>query len=156
MKKFAFQSDRPYHGLSMQSSDLIAALAASGMKDTAPRRLVAEALCASRAPLCAKDLHAWIAEKRARAVGIVTVYRVLEALEKAGMVHRHASEGVYSVCHIPSVHGHHVLLHCDACGKVEETHDHALCEREDQVARSAGFVPARHVSEILGTCLSCQ
>lgn len=140
----------------MQPSALIDAFKAAGMKDTAPRRLVAQALCASSVPASAKDLHAWIARKRGRSVGIVTVYRVLEALEKSGMAHRHASEGLYSVCHIPSVHGHHVLLHCDACGKVEEKHDHVLCEREDQVARSAGFAPARHVSEILGTCLTCQ
>jgi len=140
----------------MQSAVLIEALRQNGMKDTAPRRLAAEALCASDIPVSVKDLHEWIARERGRSVGIVTVYRILEMLEKIGVVHRHASEGVYSVCHIPSVHGHHVLLHCDACGKVEEKHDHDLCKREDSVARSVGFMPARHVSEILGTCLSCQ
>jgi len=140
----------------MQPATLSDALKGNGMKDTAPRRLVVEALCAAASPVTAKDLHAWIAKERGRGVGIVTVYRILDVLEKLGMVHRHSSEGVYSVCHIPSVSGHHVLLHCGGCGKVEETHDHGLCEREDAVARSAGFAPERHVSEILGTCLSCQ
>lgn len=127
-----------------------------GFKDTAPRRLVAEALCELGSPASAKDLHEWIARERERHVGIVTVYRILELFERMGMAHRHSVEGLYSLCRIPSVHGHHVLLHCERCGKVNETHDHALCSQEDALARSAGFTPVRHVSEILGTCISCH
>lgn len=140
----------------MNASVLHDMLLGSGMKDTAPRRLVIEALSDRPGPVAAKDLHAWIARKRGRSVGLVTVYRILDLLERVGAVHRHAAEGMYSVCPIPSVRGHHVLLHCDSCGKVEERHDHSLCAREDAVARSAGFLPDRHVSEILGTCQSCQ
>jgi len=140
----------------MQTLSVLEAFRATGLKDTAPRRLVAEALCGIDAPASAKDLHEWIARERDRSVGIVTVYRILDLLEKIGAVHRHSNDGLYSVCHIPSVHGHHVLLHCDACGKIEEKHDHSLCEQEDAVARSAGFRPVRHVSEILGTCHSCH
>src|SRR3989338_6411012 len=128
-------------------------LKSKGLKETVPRLLVLE--------LLSEGAHTPQAlEKKLRKcgsqIGIVTVYRVLEALEHALLVHRHPLEGTYSACQLPDLPGHHVLLHCTSCNFVRETQDPDLCHRENVIAKKMGFAPQQHVSEIEGLCTSCR
>lgn len=126
-----------------------------GLKDTLPRRAVLKTLGSSRFPLTVSDILSRL-RKLEHAMGPVTVYRVLDALAEAGLVHRHPAHAAFSLCSMPDTDGHHVLLRCTECGKVEEAADRRLCRRENAVARRRGFAPAHHVSELLGTCARCQ
>ncbi|NOS68110.1 MAG: transcriptional repressor [Candidatus Peribacteraceae bacterium] len=126
-----------------------------GLKETLPRLSVLRVLAASAKPLLVKDiLH--LVRRKEGSIGLVTVYRVIEALAQTGLLHRHPIDGGYSLCAIPDIDGHHVLLRCTACGRSEEAHDHDLCRREDAVARRVGFRTSHHLTEMLGTCSHCH
>jgi Fe2+ or Zn2+ uptake regulation protein len=130
-------------------------LRSRGLKDTLPRRAVLQILDSAKNPLSIQDIHVHLTKQK-QSIGVVTIYRVIEALSKAGLVHRHPLEGTLSGCTLPDVSGHHVLLHCASCGTVREVHDHELCKRENQLAKQLGFTPSHHVSELIGTCSSCS
>ncbi len=125
-----------------------------GLRDTQPRRMVLEALKRLDIPVSAYDIHAWI-NSRGETVSVVTVYRIVSVLEKLNVVHRHACNGLISLCSLPGTGGHHSFLHCHSCGSVEEFADPALCRAENAIAKKAKFKPLKHVSEILGICSSC-
>jgi Fur family zinc uptake transcriptional regulator len=130
-------------------------LKAAHLKDTQPRRLVTEALERIERPVSAADLGRWLTGQR-KPLNAVTVYRVMEALERADIVHRHPCNGLYSLCTLPDEKGHHGFLHCRACDRVEEFSSASLCDVEHGIAARAGFTPATHVSEITGTCKKCR
>ncbi|OGJ55489.1 hypothetical protein A3D88_04505 [Candidatus Peribacteria bacterium RIFCSPHIGHO2_02_FULL_52_16] len=125
-----------------------------GLKDTMPRRAVLHALEIARKPLSIQQVHDRL-EAGASSIGIVTVYRVMRAFVKAGLVHEHPIEGTFSVCSMPDAEGHHVLVHCHSCGSVREAQDAELCRREDKIAKRLGFHSLRHVSELTGICSRC-
>ena len=125
-----------------------------GLRVTQPRCLVLQALIGAKKPLSHSDIHAKI-EKTNAGISIVTIYRVLEAFEAVGLVHRHLSSGGVILCSLQDKKGHHIMLSCDRCGKVEERCDVGLCKHEDRIAKRAGFSPKSHLSEVIGTCASC-
>jgi len=127
----------------------------NGLRDTQPRRLVADALGRLKRPATPQDIELWIA-KHGATVNTVTVYRILSLFEQLHVVHRHPCSGEYSLCSLPDRTGHHGFLHCSRCHVVEEFVDESLCREEDRIARRAGFRPHDHVSEILGTCSRCS
>lgn len=128
---------------------------AAGLRDTQPRRLVLNALEKHKKAVTPHDLQVNLAAKKTD-LNIVTLYRILEAFEKAHIVHKHPCNGAFSLCTIPAKKGHHGFLHCNSCNTVEEFSDEHLCHLEHGIAKKAGFAPHNHVSEIMGTCRSCQ
>ena len=139
----------------MPDSSIPLLLKRYGLRDTQPRRLVAESLIAGKEPSSAYDLRDRIVAGGG-SINQVTVYRVLEAFERLGIAHRHPCNGRYTLCTMPERGGHHGILHCRDCGATEEFVDAELCRSEERVARDAGFRPASHVSELLGTCAACS
>ncbi len=126
-----------------------------GLRNTQARRLVLETFAQVKRPASAREIHASILRRKS-AIDRVTVYRVLSKLESLHVLHRHPCEGTYSLCTLPERGGHHGFLHCSRCGSVEEFVYSALCSQEDRIARAAGFMPADHVTEIVGTCHQCR
>lgn len=127
---------------------------AIGLRDTEQRRLILEALSSLTGGADAEQIHTWIKKKNS-AVNLVTVYRTLETFLREDLVHR-INNGRFVLCTIPETHGHHGFLHCDSCSRIEEFHDESLCEKENAIARKAGFQPHRHFSELMGTCSTCR
>lgn len=125
------------------------------LRITQSRRHVLQAMLSTKTPLAHKDIHAKIV-KLDGSISLVTVYRILEAFEKAGLVHRHLSTGLFILCSLQGVKGHHVMMSCEDCGKVEECIDTDFCKHEDRIAKNAGFLPKSHLSELIGTCSSCS
>ena len=137
------------------SKDIPALLRRFNLRVTQPRCLVLQVLVKTKKPLSHSDIHVKL--KRANAsISIVTVYRILEAFEAVKLVHRHMSSGGVVLCSLQDQKGHHVMLSCESCGKVEERCDTALCEHEDRIAAHAGFTPKTHLSEVIGLCARCQ
>lgn len=122
-----------------------------GVRSTAPRRAVLEALSAMRGRFTAVELH-----ERARtlhpSLGLATTYRTLELLRESGAVRVLASEdgAAFIRCHP----GHHHHLVCVACGSVEETE---LCAAPaaEQVRIRHGFEVEHHEIELFGRCARC-
>ena len=85
-----------------------------------------------------------------------SVYRALDALLRAGSIHRVESMKAYVACK----HGAHdagcIMAICDACGAVEERVAPALIDDVSAEASKSGFTPLRHVIEVHGHCADCE
>ena len=136
------------------SASFRALLKEHGLKDTQSRRAVLQALQRLQKPASPYDIQRWIHTKGGT-INTVTVYRIIEAFERIGLVHRHPCDGHLSLCSIPEKKGHHGFLHCTSCGTTQEFHDEALCKAEERIARALKFRSSTHVSEILGICAAC-
>jgi len=126
-----------------------------GLRLTPVRRRVLEALAGSAQPRGAYDLaEALSAERRLSAV---SVYRALEFLEEAGLIHRLSTRPAYIVCH----HDHAgdeatVFLVCRGCGAVDEVTSERLEADLAAVSAGAGFAPERRALEVEGRCAACR
>ncbi len=138
----------------MPALDYRTLLKNKGLKDTVPRRSVLRILKESKKSLSIENILSRL-EATDQSVGLVTVYRVIDALERSGLVHRHAKD-TFSLCSLPESSGHHLLLHCTSCDSVQETHDEDLCKRENILGKRFGFRPSHAVQELLGICSSCR
>jgi Fur family ferric uptake transcriptional regulator len=134
------------------SSSLAEVLRARGLRLTAQRQLVLEAVY--RLGHATPDqVHAVVASTAA-GVNITTVYRTLELLEELGLVtHAHLSHGA------PTYHAagedQHVHLVCRICGVVEEASPAVLEGLVGALQGSKGFlVDVGHVA-LFGMCARC-
>lgn len=89
------------------------------------------------------------------ALGLVTVYRTLEALEEQELIQRvHQPEGCQAFITAPAGHQH--LLLCRQCGEA------ALFEGDDletliqSIARETGFQITEHWLQLFGLCPNCK
>jgi Fur family ferric uptake transcriptional regulator len=134
------------------SSSLAEVLRARGLRLTAQRQLVLEAVYAL-GHATPDQVHDAVSRTVA-GVNITTVYRTLELLEKVGLVtHTHLSHGS------PTYHAvsedQHVHLVCRVCGGVDEVSPSMLQELVESLERNRGFlVDVGHVA-LFGMCGRC-
>lgn len=126
-----------------------------GLKNTMPRRKILEIMeNATEHHLSAEDIYRVLLES-GEEIGLATVYRVLTQFEEAGLVARHHFEGGQSVFELD--HGtHHDHLVCVKCGQVEEFVDQMIEDRQEEIARQAGYAITDHSLNIYGICPACQ
>lgn len=109
----------------------------------------------------AYDLLARLASLGLR--GPQTVYRALDSLRAAGLVHRIASLNAFVACsHAHDADGHPAQHHhrpcfavCRDCGAVSELDDPALGAVLGVVGRGSGYAVAEQVVELVGRCPAC-
>ena len=125
-----------------------------GYRLTDARRAVVEIMAQSRHAITPIEIYD---EARAAhpALGLVTVYRTLEALEEQGLIQRvHQPQGCQAF--IPAPTGHQHLLLCRECGQA------ALFEGDDleklihSIARRTGFQITEHWLQLFGLCPNCR
>jgi len=122
---------------------------------TRQRDVVAATLFASPEHLTAEALHRKLSEQGAR-VGVATVYRVLDLLNRAGVVRVHEfGDGSrrYEGATPQGSHGH---LVCVQCGGVEEFTNERMERMLPIIADEHHFRYERHRVELHGTCRACQ
>jgi Fe2+ or Zn2+ uptake regulation protein len=124
------------------------------LRDTQTRRIVLDALLKVEHSCTPRDIFQHL-QKKQNPMNLVTIYRILDMLEKYGVVHKHPCSGTFSLCSQLGKEGHHGLLHCTSCGVVEEFMSEKLCAVEHAIAKSAKFKTSTHVSEMLGMCKQC-
>jgi Fur family transcriptional regulator, ferric uptake regulator len=124
-----------------------------GMRWTAQRRVVVEALAGVRGHVTGAELV-----ERCRAVDAgttpSTVYRTLDALEELGLVrHMHGVDGreEYHVAGEPE-HGH---LTCEACGRTWEVTPAEAGTITGALRRTTGFEADLTHMTIVGRCADC-
>ena len=127
----------------------------SGKRLTPLRRRVLELVWGSHEPVKAYELLALLGQEREQAAP-PTVYRALDFLQDAGLVHRIASLNAFVGCGEPREGHVSQFLICTACGTVAELADPALSRRIADCAERLGFRVARETMEIEGTCRNCQ
>lgn len=128
-----------------------------GLRLTELRRQVLEEIAASHHSIGAYDVLERLAAKGTR-LAPISVYRAIDALIEAGVVHRLESRNAYFACH--SAHGrgeaaHHLVLVCERCGTVAEIESGGVSAALDAAARQAGFEPRVRIVEVAGLCAHC-
>ena len=126
-----------------------------GERFTPLRRTVLELLWSSHKPIKAYDLLAMLAQTHERPAP-PTVYRALDFLQDAGLVHKLESINSYIGCGEPGRLHQGQFLICESCGVVAELDDAALTSRIDSNARKIGFKVSDETIEISGLCRQCQ
>ena len=131
------------------------ACAASGKRLTPLRRKVLELVWSSHLPVKAYDLLAQLGSGRDQAAP-PTVYRALDFLQEAGLVHRIASLNAFVGCGEPRARHVGQFLICIQCGAVAEMADAEVSARIEQRAEKLGFRVVRETIEVEGTCRDCR
>jgi len=129
------------------------AFAAKGLKLTPLRQAVLREIAASHTAIGAYDVLDKFAARGER-MAPISVYRAIDALLTAGIVHRLESRNAFFACHV--AHGRRQLvLACETCGRIAEVDAGKVFSAIDRSADSADFFPKGAVVEVWGVCATC-
>lgn len=127
---------------------------ARGLRLTPLRRHVLRLVWAGHKPVGAYDVLDALTEAGRRAAP-PTVYRALDFLMEAGLVHRLDSLNAYIGCPDPA-HAHSgQFLICRECHSVIELDASAINARIQEAAAGAGFRAEQQMLEVRGLCAAC-
>ncbi|MEX0975945.1 MAG: Fur family transcriptional regulator [Woeseia sp.] len=125
-----------------------------GLRFTGLRRRVLELVWSSHKPAGAYDILERLSMQGKRAAP-PTVYRALEFLIEADLVHRLDSLNAFVGCPDPgSAHTGQFLI-CRQCRSVAELDDASINSLVEQKAADLGFTAVRQTVEIQGLCRDC-
>ena len=130
--------------------------ASKGLRLTDMRRHVFEVLAKSPQAMGAYDLIDALANAGHKRLAPISVYRALDFLQEAGLVHKIESRNAFVAC--PHQHGAEevvIFMICDQCGRVQESTSDAVSKAMASVARGRHFTPRGQVIEMHGRCADC-
>ncbi len=119
------------------------------------RRRVLELIWADHRPVRAYDLLARLQQERQGAAP-PTVYRALEFLREAGVIHRVDSQNAFIGCIAPEQPHDAELLICRGCGEVAELTEPLVTPQLGRQVDRIGFLPDTQTLEITGLCARCR
>jgi Fur family transcriptional regulator, ferric uptake regulator len=131
----------------------IAAMRRKGLRVSAARRLVLEALLAADGPMSAEQIAEGIGG-RVPSSDIGSVYRNLQALEDIGVV-RHVHLGHGPGLHALAVSGEREYLTCERCADYRAVRPHELDAVRDLIQRQFGYRASFIHFPIVGLCDGC-
>lgn len=134
-------------------TQILSQLKTAGYKLTPQRRAVIEAIVKSGAPLTTRALHAELKRSHPE-IGLVTVYRTVELLDKLGLLCHFAFGNSPGFKAGPPEHHHHLV--CHGCGDVVDFTGHCPQELQTTIERDTGFRITDHKLEFTGYCRRCQ
>jgi Fur family zinc uptake transcriptional regulator len=118
-----------------------------------------EGLVAAKKALSAYELADYCRIELSTDLLPMSVYRILEFLEKSGLAHRLNTSNKYIACsHIACDHAHQPpqFLICKSCSKVEEVSiPERAIEMLSKASKKAGFLLADNKLEIECFCTDC-
>ena len=126
-----------------------------GLRFTALRRRVLELVWNSHAPVGAYDILNELGQGGKNAAP-PTVYRTLDFLLDAGLVHRLDSLSAFVGCPDPAHPHSGQFLICRSCRSVAELDDRDIQQLVADRAKALGFVSEQQMLEIEGLCRSCR
>ena len=128
------------------------AVRAHGLRLSAARRLVLEALYAAEGPVKAEEIAGGLDGRLPRS-DLASVYRNLETLEQVGLVtHVHLGHGPGR--YTPSRHAHDYLV-CERCDSVTTLPPERLANARAAIRAATGFKPRFDHFPISGLCQGC-
>lgn len=141
-----------------QSVDQATAIfAEKNLRFTDLRRKVFEEIASTQASVGAYEVLDRLAKKGTR-LAPISIYRALDALLEAGVVHRLESKNAYFACrqlHRPRTGRRPMFLSCEKCGTVQEVDGDDIFHAIDAAAQGAKFEPRVRFAEVSGTCHEC-
>lgn len=132
------------------------ALAEAGHRSSGPREEVIAAIAELGCSITAREIADLLSE-RGSGVGLASIYRALELLDRLGLVQRFdVGEGVarYEAALPGGDHHHHLV--CDSCGTVEPFEDDALEDAIHALSAKTDFAIAAHDVTLHGECPACS
>lgn len=126
------------------------------MKLTPLRSSVLEEVAASHGAVGAYDLLDRLA-RRGQRLAPISIYRALDALVGAGVVHRLESRNAYYACHAAHTPSRPCLvLVCRGCGTVAETPARPVWDAIGASAEAVSFSVEGSLIEVDGICGPCR
>ncbi len=129
-----------------------------GYKLTPQRRAVLDVVIESEGKHLSTEEVYDIVKKDCPEIGLATVYRTLQLLEKIGVVCKlNFDDGCnrYELVQADHPHQHHHLI-CNICGVVEEVEDVLLESLENKVETKYSFKITNHDVKFYGICKKCS
>ena len=131
-------------------------LASAGHRASGARAEVISAIAELGCSVTAREV-AEVLRDRGSGVGLASIYRALELLERQALVKRFdVGEGIarYEPAHPSGEHHHHIV--CDSCGAVEPFEDEALERAIVRLSERVDFSVAAHDVTLHGECNVCR
>lgn len=130
----------------------LATVRSAGGRVTPAKRTLLGILASNPTHLTAEQITALV-QRTSPDVAPSTIYRILEELERIGVVeHSHAGKGPTSYHLAHDAHGH---LVCERCGKTLEAPTSLFDSLVEQAAGTFGFTVDPHHFAVLGICADC-
>jgi Fur family ferric uptake transcriptional regulator len=133
-----------------------AVLERDGYRASAPRAAVVEAIAELGCSVTAREIADLLTE-RGRAVGLASIYRALELLDRLRLVQRFdVGEGIarYEPAHPGGAHHHHLV--CESCGHVSPFEDPELERAIERLAHRVDYSVGAHDVTLRGECPACH
>lgn len=150
---------KPTHNHSKCVSSALASAEAQcramGLRLTEIRRRVLELIWHSHAPIKAYEILEELQKKNPRTAP-PTVYRAIEFLLDAGLVHRIESLNAFVGCGKPESEHSGQFLICNRCGMVAEMDDPRITRLLAKEAEQLNFTVQLQTVEIRGLCPQCN
>ena len=131
-------------------------LADSGYRSSGPRQTVIEAVAKQGCSVTAREI-ADVLRERGSGVGLASIYRTLDLLDRTGLVQRfEVGEGVarYEPAYPSGEHHHHIV--CDSCGSVTPFEDAALEQAIERLSGRVKHAVNAHDVTLHGECPACS
>ena len=127
------------------------------LRFTQLRQDVFAEIAATHASIGAYDILARLAEKGTR-LAPISVYRAIDALLEAGVIHRLESKNAFFACRrIEHRTGRRpIFLACENCNGVQEVDSDGIFETIDRLSAAASFQPRVKFVEVSGLCEACR
>jgi Fur family ferric uptake transcriptional regulator len=138
------------------TDDTLAVLDKAGFRSGSARRAVIDLLGRQDCCVTAQEIFDGL-RGEGRAVGIASVYRVLDLLTEKGLVQRidvGAGMARFEPLYRSGEHHHHLV--CDECGKVEAFEDDELELALHRVEGRTGYSVEGHDVVLRGACGDCR
>jgi Fur family ferric uptake transcriptional regulator len=132
----------------------VEALRAEGLRVSAARRLVLEALYAADAPVTAEQVAGGLDGRLPRS-DLASVYRNLETLEEIGLV-RHFHLGHGPGLYAPAGAGEREYLVCASCGAVKAVDADEMEPVRSEIRKRFGYEARFSHFPVLGSCPDCE
>lgn len=129
-----------------------------GYKLTTQRRAILDVIVENQDKHLSPEEIYDIVKKKYPEIGIATVYRTLQLLEKLNIIYRlNFDDGYnrYELNYDSENHHHHHLI-CLKCGKVMEVKIDLLENLENEIENENGFKIVDHNVKFFGYCADCQ
>ncbi|MGA2320992.1 MAG: Fur family transcriptional regulator [Solirubrobacteraceae bacterium] len=134
-----------------------ATLAATGHKRGGARRAVLELLEGQACALTAVQIEEALRSESARAVSRASVYRILDELERLGLVQRvETGQAMVRYERVCERHEHHHHLVCDECGLVMPFSDPGLERAIMSLSKRVPMAVSEHEIVLRGACPDCR
>ena len=129
-----------------------------GFKLTHQRRNIVEVLLSANGKHMSSEEIYDIVKKDCPEIGLATVYRTLQVLDKLGYTNKlNLDDGCvrYELSLDKNAHNHHHLV-CKKCSKIIEVEEDLLDQLEDAIKEKYGFDVENHDVKFNGYCSNCS